>query len=140
MGDFIETKQLTHEAAMRMAQAAAAKANEIRQPQCIAIVDASGETIITLRMTGAKFLSQKSALTKARTAASNNAPSAAIPEAFQPKIAAATQNNVTGLPGGLPIRHDGKLIGGIGIGSGSGDQDLACANAALAEIGAETFE
>jgi len=140
MGDFIETKQLSHDAAIRMAQKAAAKATEIGQPQCIAIVDASGDTIITLRMTGAKFLSQKSALTKARTAASNNAPSAAIPADFQPKIAAATQNNVTGLPGGLPIRHDGKLIGGIGIGSGSGDQDLACANAALAEIGAETFE
>ena len=90
------------------------------------------------RMTGAKYLSRKSARSKARTAASIGAATTAIPEAVRPHIAAATQGEVTGLAGGLPIRINGELLGGIGIGSGSPDQDIAVAAAALAAIGAET--
>jgi len=132
-----KTQKLSHEGVMTALRAAIEKATEIGQPQCIVIVDASGESLGELRMTGAKFLSLKSARTKARTAASNRAPSANIPEEFQPKIAWASQNNVTGLPGGLPIAFDGDVIGGIGIGSGSGEQDLAVGTAALAAIGAD---
>lgn len=127
---------LTDDAVLTMLQTAAATATDMGQPQCIVIVDASGETLGELRMTGAKYLSRLSARTKARTAASIGAPSDAIPEAVRPHIAAATQGQVTGLGGGLPIRIDGQLVGGIGIGSGSPDQDVAVANAALAAIGA----
>ncbi|MEL7182523.1 MAG: heme-binding protein [Pseudomonadota bacterium] len=131
------TQTLTHAASLEMLRAATATAEEIGQPQCIAIVDASGETLAELRMTGAKFLSLRSARAKARTAASIGAPSDAIPEPVRPAIAAATDGAVTGLGGGLPIRLDGVLLGGIGVGSGSPDQDLTVARAALAAIGAE---
>jgi len=133
------TQKLTHEGVMTALRAAIDKAMEIGQPQCIVIVDASGESIGEMRMSGAKFLSLKSARTKARTAASNRAPSGNIPADFQPKIASATQNSVTGLPGGLPIAFDGDVIGAIGVGSGTGDQDLAVGNAALAAIGADAI-
>lgn len=133
-----ETKtQLTHKAALAMLEAAVAKAEEIGQPQCIAIVDASGEVLAELRMTGAKFLSRKSALAKAVTAASNGAPSANVPEAVRTGVGLATGGSVTGLPGGLPIRKDGQLLGGIGVGSGTGEQDIAVAQAALASIEAD---
>lgn len=132
----VETKRLTHQAVLAMLGAAAAKAEEIGQPQCIVIVDASGETLGSLRMTGSKYLSQKSARTKARTAASIGAPSDAIPEAVGLYIAAATDGDVTRLGGGLPIMIDGHLVGGIGIGSGTPDQDKEVAQAALAVIGA----
>lgn len=128
---------LTHGGVMTMLQAAIEKAEEIGQPQCIVIVDASGETLGEIRMSGAKYLSRRSARTKARTAASIGAPSDAIPEAVRPHIAAATQNAVTGLSGGLPVRMNGTLVGGIGVGSGTGEQDIAVAQAALAAIGAE---
>ena len=131
------TKKLTHEGVMVALRAAIDKAVEIGQPQCIVIVDASGESIGEIRMSGAKFLSLKSARAKARTAASNRAPTANIPADFAPKIAIATQNSVTGLPGGLPIAFDGDVIGAIGVGSGSGEQDLAVGGAALAAIGAD---
>ncbi len=113
------------------------KAEEIGQPQCIVIVDASGELLGEIRMTGAKFLSRKSALSKALTAASIGAESAVIPEAVRTGIGMATAGAVTGLPGGLPIRTNGTLIGGIGVGSGTGEQDIAVAKAALAAIGAD---
>lgn len=133
----IPSTQLTHAAVLEMMRAAVAKAEEIGQPQCIVIVDASGETLGQLRMTGAKFLSLKSARSKARTAASNRAESAAVPEGFRTPIAFATGGEVTGLPGGLPIRIGGEVVGAIGIGSGSGEQDIAVGSAALAAIGAD---
>ncbi|RFC62810.1 heme-binding protein [Fulvimarina endophytica] len=134
-----QTKVLTHQGAMAMLAAGIEKADEIDQPQCIVVVDASGEVIAEVRMTGAKFLSRKSAYTKARTAASNRSPSANIPEKMIPAIEFATQLNVTRLPGGLPIAFDGDVIGGIGVGSGTGDQDLEVGRAALAAIGADAL-
>lgn len=129
---------LTHAASLSMLQAAVNKAEEINQPQCIVIVDASGELLAEIRMTGAKFLSCKSAMSKALTAASIRAPSSNIPEAVRPAIGAATGGNVTGLGGGLPIIKDGICVGGIGVGSGSAEQDVEVAIAALNAVGADT--
>lgn len=138
MSDFImNSMMLTHEATLKMLGAAVACAEDMQQPQCIVIVDASGEPLGEIRMTGAKYLSRLSARAKARTAASIGAPTDAIPEAVRPAIAAATQGQVTALGGGLPIRLQGVLVGGIGVGSGRPDQDIAVARAALAAIGAD---
>lgn len=122
---------------MAMLAAAIAQAEAMGQPQCIVIVDASGEVLGEIRMTGARFLSRKSALSKALTAASIGAPSTHIPEVARTPIAFASGGAVTGLKGGLPIRINGDLVGGIGVGSGSGEQDLEVALAALAAIGAD---
>lgn len=137
MDQIITTKILTHNAVLAMLQAGAAKAEEIGQPQCMVVVDASGQILGELMMTGAKFLSRKSAKAKALTASSIRNSSANIPEDFGTLIASATQGNVTRLPGGLPIQVSGEHLGGIGIGSGTGDQDIAVANAMLAAIGAD---
>jgi len=135
----VATKNLSHQAVMAMLAGSVKKADEIDQPQCIVVVDAGGVPLGELRMTGAKYLSRKSARAKARTAASIGAPSHAIPESVRAAIAAATGGDVTGLTGGLPILIDGVLLGGIGIGSGAPAQDLAVANAGLAAIGAQEF-
>lgn len=136
---FFENKpQLTHQAVMLMLAAAIEKAESIKQPQCIVIVDAGGELLGEIRMSGAKFLSRKSAMAKALTSASVGKASNEIPEHVRVAIAAATDGTVTGLPGGLPIYLEGNLLGGIGIGSGTGEQDIAVAEAALASIKAET--
>ena len=39
------------------------------------------------------------------------------------KLAIATQGKRINLPGGLPVIVDGHVIGGIGVGSGTGEQD-----------------
>ena len=130
------TEQLTDAALLAMVQAAADKARAMDQPQCIVIVDPSAVDLAVLRMSGAKVLSLRSARAKAQTAASTGRPSALLPEAVRSAIAAATEGAMTGLPGGLPIWLGGVLLGGIGIGSGSGAQDVEVAEAALAAIGA----
>jgi uncharacterized protein GlcG (DUF336 family) len=56
------------------------------------------------------------------------------------KLAIATQGKRVNLPGGLPIIIDGHVVGGIGIGSGTGEQDRDVAKAALAALpGAKRF-
>ncbi|MCC8932784.1 GlcG/HbpS family heme-binding protein [Rhizobium sp. 'Codium 1'] len=138
MSSFFEPSALlTDKGVLVMLQAAIDTASRIGQPQCIVIVDQSGVVLGSFRMKGARFLSLKSALAKARTAASINAPSTAIPEHARVLISGATQGEVTGLKGGLPIRFGGVLVGGVGIGSGSGDQDEEVARAALDAIGAD---
>ncbi|MEM9268647.1 MAG: heme-binding protein, partial [Pseudomonadota bacterium] len=62
-----QSQVLTHEGVLEMLRAAVAEAQSIGQPQCIVIVDGSGELLGEIRMTGAKYLSRKSARAKART-------------------------------------------------------------------------
>ena len=128
------SSRLTHHAVLAMLNAAVQQAEEIGQPQCIVIVDASGVTLAQLRMSGAKYLSLKSARAKARTAASIGQPSDAIPAEVGPAIAAATQGDITRLAGGLPIVLAEEVLGGIGIGSGTPDQDIVVAKAALSVL------
>ena len=129
--------RLTDEAVAAMVAAAVAAAGRMGQPQCIVVVDASAVELASFRMAGARVLSRHSARAKAQTAASTGKPSADLPEAVRLAIAAATEGAMTGLPGGLPIWLDGQLLGGIGVGSGSGAQDVEVARAALAVIGAD---
>lgn len=132
-----ETLALTHAGALKALTAAVTFAEEMAVPQCIFIVDSSGETLASLRMDGAKYLSMRTALSKARTAASINAPTGTMAFEFGTSAGIASQGGVTPLPGGLPIRFGGKLAGAIGVGSGTGDQDFAVARAGLAAIGAD---
>ncbi len=135
---FIETSaKLTDDGVQALLDAAISAAKAMGQPQCIAIVDASGVELATFRMAGSRYLSIRSALAKARTAASINAASNSVPEHAKLLLAAATKGEATGLRGGLPIRMNGVLVGGIGIGSGSGEQDEQVARVALSTIGAE---
>jgi uncharacterized protein GlcG (DUF336 family) len=137
MSNFETRRHLTHSAVMRMLSAAIIRAEEIKCPQCIVVVDASGELLGEIRMTGSKFLSRKSALAKALTAASIGASGTNIPEPVRTAIGLATGGAVTGLPGGLPVKVGNDLLGGIGVGSGSADQDMDVSKAALSAIGAQ---
>lgn len=132
-----ETLALTHEGALKAISAAVSSAEAIGVPQCVFVVDSSGETLASIRMDGAKYLSMRTACSKARTAASINAATGAMPFEFGVSAAIASQGGVTPLPGGLPIRFSGRLAGAIGVGSGTGEQDIRVARAALIAIGAD---
>ena len=47
------------------------------------------------------------------------------------RLGLATSGKVTNLKGGLPLKVNGFVVGGIGVGSGTGEQDLECAQAAV---------
>ena len=125
------TQELTHAAAQVILQGAIAKAESMGVPQCIAIVDAGGNLLAFLRMDGAKVLSQLSATQKAITAASSRIPTGGVPGDVELKLAFATGGQLTNLKGGLPIVIHGQVVGAIGVGSGTGDQDVEVGQAGL---------
>jgi glc operon protein GlcG len=133
--------KLTHTGALQLLNKAVEKALVMKQPQCIAVVDEGCNLLAFVRMDGAKVLSEKSSIHKAMTAASGRVPTGNQPEELGAKLALATGGVSTNLKGGLPIVVGGQVIGGIGVGSGTGDQDKEVANYALAAFeGAQTFE
>ncbi|HTS93717.1 MAG TPA: heme-binding protein [Stellaceae bacterium] len=130
----VEHKRLTHEGAARIIAAAIAKADTMGVPQCIAVVDDGGNLLAFMRMDGARFLSIESSINKAVTAASGRAQTGNVPADVDMKLAVTTGGKLVNLKGGVPIVVDGKVIGGIGVGSGTGDQDLEVAKAGLAAV------
>jgi glc operon protein GlcG len=132
--------RLTYEGAQTLLAAAIAHAAAMGVPQCIAVVDDGCNLLAFARMDGARVLSIKSAQRKAMTAAATGKPTGDIHRDIELKLAIATDGAMVNLMGGLPIVVDGQVIGGIGVGSGSGEQDREVANAALGSFpGAKLF-
>lgn len=126
-----QTQELTHAAAIIILQGAIAKAEAMGVPQCIAIVDTGGNLLAFVRMDGAKVLSQFSATQKAITASSSRLPTGGVPTELELKLALATGGQLTNLKGGLPIVIDGQVVGAIGVGSGTGEQDMEVGQAGI---------
>jgi len=132
--------KLTYEGAQKLLAAAVAKARDMKVPQCICIVDAGGHLLAMARMDGAFALSIDTALRKAQTAAAYGGPTGGIEAGIDINLAIATEGRRINPPGGLPVIVDGHVIGAIGVGSGTGEQDREVANTALAAIaGAKRF-
>jgi glc operon protein GlcG len=126
--------KLTAEAALALVQEAAKAAAAMGQPQCIVVVDEGCNLLALLRMDGARLLSIESARRKAETAAASGKPTGGLPLELETKLALATGGRMTNLKGGVPILVEGQVVGGIGIGSGTGEQDLEVATAAIAAV------
>lgn len=123
--------KLTHQGALVLLNAAVAHAEKMGVPQCIAIVDEGCNLLAFVRMDGARVLSIKSSQRKAKTAAVTGKPTGDLDPDIELKLAAATDGDMVNLKGGMPIVVDGQVVGGIGVGSGKGEQDLEVAKAAL---------
>src|SRR5882757_4873657 len=132
MTDTAPSLKLSSDGAMKLLHAAMAKAREMGVPQCISIVDPGGHLLAFARMDGAFSQSVETSLKKAMTAASYGVPTGDIAAGIDIKLAIATEGRRINLPGGLPVIVDGHVIGGIGVGSGTGEQDKEVAKAAVA--------
>jgi glc operon protein GlcG len=136
MPDIVATHRLTDEGARKMLDAAVAKARELGKPAVIAIVDSGGALVAFLRMEGSRFLTSRPTIKKAVTAASHRLPTGFLKPEAELRMVLGMNNELTNLPGGLPIIVGGEVIGGIGIGGPPPDEDVAIAEAALAALGA----
>ena len=125
------TLKLGHEAGLLLVRAAVGKATAMGVPQVIAVVDDGCNLLTLLRMDGSRLLSIDIVTNKAMTAASTGLPTGDLPPASEVKLGLASGGRMTNLKGGLPIVVDGQVIGGIGVGSGTGDQDREVAQAAV---------
>ncbi|MEP9380108.1 heme-binding protein [Aquabacter sp. CN5-332] len=129
-GELLQTtRQLTYAAALIGVSAAVAKCREIGAPECIAIVDAAGQLLAYARVEGAAVLARDPAIAKAATAAALGTPSGTIPFEFGVNLGVASRDAIVNLGGGLPIVHEGCVVGAVGVGSGTTEQDIAVAEA-----------
>ena len=141
MADTKQSLKLTSNGAMKILQAAMQKANAMGVPQCITIVDGGAHMLAFCRMDGAFVLSNDSSMKKAVTAAIYGQLTGQMDDNVAIKLAIATDGKRVNLPGGVPIIVDGLIIGGIGVGSGTGAQDLEVAKAGIAALdGAQAFD
>lgn len=120
--------------------AAVAHARDLGVKINVAVVDAGGNLTAFLRMPGAFLHSIDIAIDKAYTAAgfgfSTRDWMKVIGHDEGMKLGFSARPRLVVFGGGLPIRVDGQLIGGIGVSGASEEQDEACADAGLAAIGA----
>lgn len=127
---------LTDQQASDLVSAAEAKAKEIDAPMVIAVVDAAGLLKLFVRMNGTPRGALEWTIEKAYTAAAFGRPTAELAEGIQswPAVMASMVKlpSVNLTPGGHPLLVDGKVIGGLGVGGGSPEQDAQVADAGLA--------
>lgn len=122
--------------ALELIAAARAKAKEIGTPMVIAVVDAGGNPVALQRMDEALLVSLDIAVNKAYTAVAIKVATHELAKLAQPGQPLFGIHNADGgriviFGGGLPLRHGGEIIGGIGVSGGSVEQDILCAEAAL---------
>ena len=112
------------------------KANEIKVPMCISVVDESGNLIAFERMDGGKITSITVSQDKAFTAAAarkatHEYNAACVPGNLVFGIHTALNGRLSVVGGGLPVIVDGEVVGGIGLRSGTPNQDMDCAQAGI---------
>jgi uncharacterized protein GlcG (DUF336 family) len=134
---------LTHDAILTAVSAAAAKANELGRKVCICVNDAGGNRRAFIRMVGAPDLCERIAENKAYTSGIFGVDTKQWDKALaneHPRVLEGLKrlSRFTTFGGGLPIRVDGELVGGIGVSGASENEDELCARAGLTAIGCET--
>jgi uncharacterized protein GlcG (DUF336 family) len=120
--------------ARRIIAAATAHAEKIGQPMNIAVVDEGGNLLAFERMPNAWLGSINIAISKAWTSRAFDIETKALGENSQPEdqffgIHTTNDGKVIIFAGGVPLKQDGKVVGGLGISGGSGKQDQAVAEA-----------
>ena len=128
------------DAAKALIEAAEAKSQEISVPMAIAIVDDGGLLKAFHRMDGLdRAVAVDLVPMKAYTAVSFRAPTHMLAEGAKNDVVMAatlaTTPHFTLLGGGYPIMDGQVVVGGLGVGGGSVDQDMQVAEAALAAVG-----
>jgi glc operon protein GlcG len=128
---------ITYEGARLAAEAAAAEAARRGVAPVVSIVDAGGALVYLVRPDAAQVASVEVTTDKARTAAIYRRPSRDFElQASGGRPSALHLARAVPLQGGIPIEHDGAVVGAIGVsGASSADEDNE-----LAGIGAAALE
>lgn len=125
------------EDARKVIAAAEKKAAEIGQPMNIAVVDEGGNLVSHVRMDGAWLGSIDISINKAFTARAFDIATKDLAEHSQSGgqffgIHVSNGGRVMIFAGGIPLKHGGKVVGGVGVSGGTGAQDQAVAEAGAA--------
>jgi glc operon protein GlcG len=124
--------------AMRALSAAQAKAQELGTPITVSVVDYAGRLILCARGDGTGFLTPDTSRGKAMAAAAFRRATKELVElakehpAFWNAVPGLAPGQILPSTGAVPISKNGRVIGAIGCGGGTGEQDHQCALAGAA--------
>ena len=125
--------------AKKVMAAAETKAKQNQWPVVIAIVDSGGNLVMLQRLDNTQLGSIEIAQLKAKTAVNFRRPT----RDWEDRIAGGGRDlkllKLNGFPmeGGLPIIHNGKVIGAIGVSGVTSQQDAAIGSAGIHALTAE---
>ena len=123
------------EMAQRGVEAGVSYAVERKLKVAIVVMDLTGTVCAVARMDGARMITYEIALAKANAARAFEASTAELKERVKPENKIAISQvvpRIAFLGGGLPIVHEGQMIGALGASGGNEEQDIECAEACLA--------
>ena len=130
---------MTLELAETAVKAAQAKARALRAPMTVTVVDESGRLVLSARGDGTGFISTETSRAKAVAAASFKKRTAELAElvakgGFWSIVPTVLQGQILPTLGGSPIVRGGRVVGAIGCGGGTGEQDQECSDAGAAAL------
>lgn len=113
-----QTYTLTHSDAMKVLAVILAELERTQKGAAIAVSDTHGELIAFLRTDGCPLASINNAINKAYTAARERKESAEVGQASRDEGFPMTNFGdlrYTGWGGGVPIVHEGQVVGAVGV-------------------------
>jgi uncharacterized protein GlcG (DUF336 family) len=125
---------LTLDEALQMISAARKKAEDLKVPSNIAVVDAGGNLLAFERMNGAWLGSIQIAQDKAYTARAFDMSTKELAKLSGPDgplFGIHTQPNIVIFAGGIPVKRGDQVVGAIGSSGGTVDQDQKIAEAGV---------
>ena len=129
----VPNRPMNADIACRAAAAAAEKAKEFGEQVSVAVVDESGNLVYFLRGDSCSFITFETAKGKAAMAAGFRRPTKDFIDAARENptfwIGAGERLGMIVGSGGYPLTRDGALIGAIGCGGATGEQDHLCSEA-----------
>ena len=130
---------LTLAMAEQALRAAQQKARDLGSPMTVSVVDEAGRLVLSARGDGTGFFTPETSRAKATAAAAFRKSTTALAElrkvhVFWEVMPTIVDGQALPTPGGAPIVRQGRVIGGIGCGGGTGEQDQQCADAGAAAV------
>jgi len=130
--------EMTLERADKVARAALEKAAQMRIGMTVTVVDEAGRVVVVLKGDRTGFLTIETSRAKAVAAAAFRRSTKELVEAqktnpaFWSAVPAVTRGEALPSTGAVPIVVSGRVIGAVGCGGGSPDEDHDCAAAGAA--------
>ena len=135
----VKTSELTQMGALKLAEQAKLEAQKLDKNVSVAILNASGVTLLLLKGDNVGPHNTEASRRKAYTSVSTKTPSF---ELMEKAAADPTATNLNTLPellllgGGVPVFKDGELVGNLGVsGGGGGENDHNIAKKAVESLG-----
>ncbi|MET8571522.1 heme-binding protein [Streptomyces sp. NPDC004783] len=130
---------LTTDEAETLVAAARTAAEAAGVTVSVTVLDAGGHLLAFRRDDRAVLISGETSTRKAYTALQLDAPTAGLADLVKPDgpfhtLPTALDRPLLFIAGGLPLHRDGRLVGAIGVGGGTPDQDHGFAATAVEEL------